>query len=117
MVEWVAAENLQIPDLFAHIHGGTVGHLATLRGLRLDRLVLLSWPVHAEWFPDFANVARIIDVRVHLDLVIIADRGGQTFTPPPEQAGKVTSHVNGWFEHGDTHEPEYWQRHGLPAVL
>jgi hypothetical protein len=117
MVEWVAAENLQSPDLFAHSHGGTVGHLATRRGLRLDRLVLLSWPVHAEWFPDFANVARIIDVRVRLDLVIIADRGGQTFTPPPEQAGKVTSHVNGWFEHGDTHEPEYWQRHGLPAVL
>jgi hypothetical protein len=49
--------------------------------------------------------------------VIIADRGGQTFTPPPEQAGKVTSHVNGWFEHGDTHEPAYWERHGLPAVL
>ena len=117
MIEWVAAENLQSPDLFAHSHGGTVGHLATRRGLRLDRLVLLSWPVHAEWFPDFANVARIIDVRVHLDLVIIADRGGQTFTPPPEQAGKVTSHVNGWFEHGDTHEPAYWQRHGLPAVL
>jgi hypothetical protein len=29
----------------------------------------------------------------------------------------VTSHVNGWFDHGDTHEPAYWERHGLPAVL
>jgi hypothetical protein len=64
--------------------------------------------VHDEWFPEFANVQQIIDVRVRLDLVIIADRGGQTFTPPPPHAGKVTSHVNGWFEHGDTHEPAYW---------
>ena len=110
-------QNLQQPDLFAHSHGGTVANLATRRGLQLDRLVLLSWPVHEEWFPDFANVQRIIDVRVRLDLVIIADRGGQTFTPPPPHAGKVTSHVNGWFEHGDTHDPAYWERHGLPAVL
>ena len=29
----------------------------------------------------------------------------------------MTSHVNGWFEHGDTHDPDYWERHGLPAVL
>ena len=91
--------------------------LATRRGMSIDRLVLLSWPVHGEWFPDFTRVQRVIDVRVKLDLVILADRGGQTYTPPAEHAQKVTSHVNGWFEHGDTHEPAYWERHGLPAVL
>lgn len=117
MVEWVSDQNLHSPDLFAHSHGGTVANLATVRGLQLDRLVLLSWPVHTEWFPDFDNVQRIIDVRVRLDLVIIADRGDQTFVPPPAYAGKVESHVNGWFEHGDTHEPDYWRRHGLAAVL
>jgi hypothetical protein len=117
MIEWVADQNLDTPDLFAHSHGGTVANLATVRGLKLDRLVLLSWPVHAEWFPDFDNVARIIDVRVRLDLVIIADRGGQTYDPPAAHAGKVVSHVNGWFEHGDTHEPDYWRRYGLAAAL
>jgi len=117
MVDWIADQNLRQPDIFAHSHGGTVANLATRRGLQIDRLVLLSWPVHGEWFPDFANVQRIIDIRVRLDLVIIADRGGQTFTPPPEQVGKVTSHVNGWFEHGDTHQPAYWQQYGLAAVL
>ena len=117
MADWVVDQNLQQPDIFAHSHGGTVANLATRRGLQIDRLVLLSWPVHDQWFPDFARVQRIIDVRVRLDLLIIADRGGQTFNPPPEHAGAVTSHVNGWFEHGDTHEPEYWQRHGLAAVL
>jgi len=117
LAEWVVDQNLQRPDFFAHSHGATVVNLATHRGLQLDRLVLLSWPVHDQWFPEFANVERIIDVRTRLDLVIIADGGGQTFTPPPAHAGKVTSHVNGWFEHSDTHEAAYWERHGLPAVL
>jgi len=117
MLDWVASQGLQRPDLFAHSHGGTVANLATGLGLDLDRLVLLSWPVHEEWFPDFDRVRRIIDIRVNLDLVILADRGGQTFTPPASAAGKVTSHVNGWFAHSDTHDPDYWDRHGLAAVL
>ena len=117
MADWVIDQDLQQPDVFAHSHGGTVANLATHRGMGIDRLVLLSWPVHGEWFPDFAEVQRIIDVRVSLDLVVLADRGGQTFTPPPGHAHKVTSHVNGWFDHSDTHEPAYWDRHGLAAVL
>jgi hypothetical protein len=117
MADWVIDQDLQQPDVFAHSHGGTVANLATRRGMGIDRLVLLSWPVHGEWFPDFAKVRRVIDVRVNLDLVILADRGGQTFTPPAEHAHQVTSHVHGWFDHSDTHEPAYWDRHGLPAVL
>jgi hypothetical protein len=117
MADWIIDQNLQRPDIFAHSHGGTVANLATRRGMQIDRLVLLSWSVHGQWLPDFANVRRIIDVRVRFDLVILADRGGQTFTPPPEHAVKVASHVNGWFDHNDTHEPEYWQRHQLPAAL
>lgn len=117
MLAWVADQNLQRPDVFAHSHGGTVANLATSLGLVINRLVLLSWPVHEEWFPNFANVAQIVDIRVRLDLVILADRGGQTFTPPPADAAKVTSHVNGWFIHGDTHDPDYWQKYGLPSAL
>ena len=117
LVDWIADQNLQRPDFFAHSHGGTVVNLATQRGLELDRLVLLSWPVHEQWFPDFTRVGRIIDVRVRLDLVILADRGQQTFTPPPAHAAVVTSHVNGWFEHGETHQPDYWDRHQLPTAL
>ncbi len=117
MVDWVADQGLHQPDLFAHSHGGTVGNLATGLGLQFDRLVLLSWPVHPQWFPDFDRVQRIIDIRVHLDLVIIADLGGQTFTPPPAAAAKVSSYVNGWFKHEDTHDPAYWNRYGLAATL
>lgn len=117
LAAWLVDQRLQQPDLFAHSHGGTVGNLATREGAQFDRLVLLSWPVHTQWFPDFTQVQRIVDIRVSLDLVIIADRGGQTFTPPPAYQGKVTSHVNGWFDHGATNDPAYWQRHDLPAAL
>lgn len=117
MADWVIDQELQRPDVFAHSHGGTVASLATRRGLEIDRMVLLSWPVHAEWFPDFARVRRIIDIRVRWDLVIIADRGGQRYTPPPTHAGTVTAHVNGWFDHSATYRPDYWERYGLPGVL
>ncbi len=117
LVDWIADQDLDRPDFFGHSHGSTVANLATRRGLELDRLVLLSWPVHEQWFPDFTRVGRVIDVRVRMDLIILADGGGQTLTPPPEHAGRVTSHVHGWFDHGATHEPDYWERHQLPSVL
>jgi len=77
----------------------------------------MSWPVHAGWFPDFTKVRVVIDIRVRLDLVIMADRGGQTFTPPDAFRDKVVPHVNGWFHHGDTNNPSYWERYDLPAAL
>ncbi len=117
LVDWAAGFGLAAPDLFAHSHGGTVAHLATRRGLQIDRLVLMSWPVHGEWFPDFTQVRIVVDIRVRFDLVILADRGGQTFTPPAAFASKVVSHVHGWFKHGDTNDPAYWDNYGLPATV
>ena len=117
MADWVVDQGLQRPDVFAHSHGGTVANLATVRGLELDRLVMLSWPVHGEWFPDFALVNRVIDIRVKWDLVIIADRGGQVYEPPAAHRHQVTSHINGWFDHSDTYDPAYWDRYGLPDEL
>ena len=76
--------------------------------------MLLSWPVHDAWIFDPGKVDRVIDVRVRSDLVIIADRGGQSIRNP---AANVTSHVNGWFRHGLTYDPAYWERHGLPELL
>ena len=114
---WIPDQGLQTPDFFAHSHGGTVANLATTKGAEFDRLVLLSWPVHDVWFPDFTKAQRIIDVRVRWDLVIMADRGGQVFRPPAQHANKVEAHINGWFDHSDTHDPGYWENYGLPAVL
>jgi pyruvate/2-oxoglutarate/acetoin dehydrogenase E1 component len=62
-------------------------------------------------------VRKVIDIRVKMDLVILADRGGQTFEVPPAVRSQVASHVNGWFRHSDTNEPGYWDKHGLAAVV
>lgn len=102
------------PDFFAHSHGGTVANLATQRGVEFDRLVLMGWPVHKRWFPDFKKVQRIIDVRVKLDLVIMLDFGRQRFR---SRKFKIETHRNGWFDHSSTHESAYWDEHGLWDVL
>jgi len=112
--QWVGDQGLVRPDFFAHSHGGTVANLATKQSVEFDRLVLMGWPVHGRWFPEFGNVNRIIDVRVRLDLVIMADRGGQRFRT--NQFG-IEEHRHGWFDHSSTHESGYWDNHGLWAVL
>lgn len=117
LVEWVDAEGLQAPDFFAHSHGVTVGNLATRWGLGLSRLVMLSWPVHEQWLPDLTRVERVIDVRVRFDLVIIADRGGQRLPAATLARPNVEEHVHGWFDHGLSHDPQYWEHYDLPGVL
>ncbi len=94
-----------------------MANLATRKGLRLGRLVMLAWPVHGEWFPDFVNVAGVLDVRVKWDLVIMADRGGQVYQPPAQHQDRVESHVNGWFDHSMPRQPEYWDQYDLPSHL
>jgi hypothetical protein len=115
--KWLADQGLsssKAPDFFAHSHGGTVANLATQRGVEFERLVLMGWPVHKRWFPDFKKVRRIIDVRVKLDLVIMLDFGRQRFK---SRKFKIETHRNGWFDHSSTHEPAYWDEHGLWDVL
>lgn len=111
--KWIGDEGLARPDFFAHSHGGTVAHLATRRGVEFDRLILLAWPVHTQWMPDFSKVNRVIDIRVRFDLVITLDRGGQRFPAHP----KVEEHRHGWFDHPAPHQPQYWDQHGLWGLL
>jgi hypothetical protein len=112
--EWIGDQGLTVPDFFAHSHGGTVANLATKQRVHFDRLVLMGWPVHDRWFPDFRNVQRIIDVRVRFDLVIMLDRGGQRFRT---NQFNIEEHRHGWFDHGSTHQSDYWDDHELWAVL
>jgi hypothetical protein len=108
--QWLDDQGLGKPDFFAHSHGGTVANLATRRGVEFDRLVLLSWPVHRDWYPKFTNVRQIIDVRVRMDLVILLDGGRQRFK---SRSSRVRTHRHGWFNHSATHEPDYWDEHNL----
>lgn len=112
--QWIGDQGLTVPDFFTHSHGGTVANLATKQNVQFDRLVLMGWPVHERWFPNFSNVQRIIDVRVRLDLVIMLDRGGQRFRT---NQFNIEEHRHGWFDHSSTHESGYWDDHELWAVL
>lgn len=112
--QWVSDQGLSVPDFFAHSHGGTVAHLATRQGVQFDRLVLMGWPVREKWYPDFSGVKRIIDVRVRLDLVVLLDGGGQRFRTKDFE---IEEHRHGWFDHSSTHEPAYWDDHGLWDVI
>jgi pimeloyl-ACP methyl ester carboxylesterase len=112
--QWIGDQGLTIPDFFAHSHGGTVAHLATRQGVKFNRLVLMSWPVHKRWFPNFANVSKIVDIRVRWDLVILIDGGDQRFRT---NQFNVEEHRHGWFNHSATHDPDYWDHHDLWAKI
>lgn len=115
--DWVVAENLDEPDWFAHSHGATVAALATQKGQRFSRLVNLAFPVHGDWLPDPAQVQRIIDVRVRWDLVILADRGGQSLPPGMLTQPHVEMVRHGWFSHSAPREQGFWEKHDIPAHL
>lgn len=111
---WIDDEGLDGLDLFTHSHGGSVAMLANQGGTRIGRMVLLSCPVHwPKYAPDFGLVGTVVSVRVHLDLVILADRGGQWF-----HDSRIHEHaLPVWFDHFATHDPGTWEAQGVPAML
>jgi hypothetical protein len=110
---WLAGRNIQTPYLLTHSHGGSVAMLATQSGLNTGPLVLLSCPVHSIYRPDFQRTGPIVSIRVRLDLVILADGGGQRFRDP-----RIKEHILPiWFNHFAAHDPAIWRRHNLPSVI
>lgn len=111
---WVGSHGLMGLDLFTHSHGGSIAMLASHNGLLIHELVLLSCPVHVhKYMPDFGHVGKTVSIRVHLDLVIIADGGGQRFQHP-----NIAEHVLPiWFDHFASHTPSVWKKHNVPSML
>jgi hypothetical protein len=112
--DWVDQHDLAGLDLFGHSHGANVTMQATKFGLQAGKLILLSCPVHVhKYMPDFAQTQSVVSIRVHLDLVILADRGGQCFRHPQIQENVLSI----WFDHGASHNQQVWQQHNVPALL
>src|SRR5215813_6218442 len=110
---WLAGHGIQNPYLLTHSHGGSVAMLDTQNGLNTGPLVLLSYPDHSIYTPDFARTGRVVSIRVKLDLVILADGGGQKFSDP-----RITERILPiWFDHSATHDPAVWQRYNLGSVI
>ena len=88
--------------------------LATHSGLTAGKLILLSCPVHVhKYMPNFANVTRVISIRVKHDLVILADLGGQKFTHPQIEENVLPI----WFNHSATHDPAVWRSNRIPTLI
>jgi len=111
LVQWVAAHSEAGLDLMGHSHGANVILLATALGLTMGKALLLSCPVHVDkYFPDFAKLKKpVYSVRVHFDLVILADGGGQRFNHPDIK--EIVLPI--WFDHGASHDPQVWQGNNL----
>ncbi len=115
LTEWAAGHEASCLNLFAHSHGANLAMLATRRGLEIGRFILLSCPVHwTKYKPKPGSIKSAFSVRSHLDLVILADAGGQRF---PKGSG-ITEHVLPiWFSHSASHDLEVWKEHQLQQEL
>jgi hypothetical protein len=109
--QWVADHHESGLDIMGHSHGANVILKATQQGLQAGKVILLSCPVHADqYFPDFNRVKTpVYSVRVHMDLVILADAGGQRFRHP--KIKEIVLPI--WFDHGASHDPRVWQDHDV----
>ena len=111
LVQWASAHSLD--HVFAYSHGGSVAMLASALGLSMEKLVLLSCPVHSRYAPVFQRVPNVVSVRTRLDLVILADGGGQRFRDP-----RIVERVLPiWFTHKPTRQPDVWRRYNIEAML
>jgi hypothetical protein len=108
--------NLNGLDVFAHSHGGSVAMLATQALASVGQLVLLSCPAHEDqYLPDFNHVQKVVSIRVHADLVIFADGGGQRFRDPRMAQNEHV--LSCWFDHSLTHDAETWRQFDVPSML
>lgn len=103
---WVNSQGLDGLQIFAHSHGGSVAMLTTHNGTNMGKLVLLSCPVHEDkYMPDFNRAPDVVSIRVHADLVILADGGRQRF-----RDNRIRENVlSCWFNHSLTHDPKTWK--------
>jgi hypothetical protein len=114
LLDWITGHQLDGLDLFTHSHGGSVAMLATQAGANIGELVLLSCPAHEDkYMPDFGRVAKAVSIRVHADLVILADGGRQRFQDP-----RISENVLPcWFNHSLTHDPATWEQFNVKDML
>lgn len=111
LLDW--ASGVELDRVFAYSHGGSVAMLASGFGLGMRKLVLLSCPVHRRYAPDFQSIGKVVSVRTRLDLVILADRGGQRFRDGRIQENTLPV----WFSHKATRKIAVWQRYNIGGML
>lgn len=113
LIDWLSVKGIQKPDVIAHSHGCNVSML-TSHTVALNRLVLLSCPVHwSSYHPG--TVKDVLSIRINWDLVIMADGGSQRF---PTGAGIREKVLPFWFTaHDASRRSSTWQARSLDSLL
>jgi hypothetical protein len=114
LAAWAQDHALAEGLLMGHSHGANVIFIVSTLNLAMREAVLLSCPVRwPQYLPDFSRIGRTVSIRVHLDLVILADGAGQRF----DDARVDENVLPVWFNHSATHDPAVWQAHGVDALI
>jgi hypothetical protein len=114
LARWIDTRNEVGIKLMAHSHGANVAMLATQLTDKIGEIVMLSCPVHEnKYLPDFNHTSKVLSLRVKLDLVILADGGGQKFSDPRIDENVLPL----WFDHSATHDPQVWDDNALVQTL
>ncbi len=112
--QWLVAHGEIDPLLMGHSHGANVVMLAGDMGSGSRELVLLSCPVHwPRYSPNFPACGRVVSIRVHMDLVILADRGGQRFDDTRIEENVLPA----WFNHSATHDRDVWRKYDVDRMI
>jgi hypothetical protein len=116
LVRWMKLHSMAgLDTVYAHSHGGNVLLEAAALGVDIRLLVLLSTPARsrpkAQWTKIGQHARRIISLRVHCDLVVLADRSRQKF--PGEYVRSIPALPGVYFDHSALTSPSVWKKHKL----
>lgn len=113
--DWIKHRALTGIDAITHSHGGNVLMASTYLEAKFGHVIFLSCPVRWNQYQVCpGTVQKKNSVRVHLDLVITADRAAQRF---PIGSGIIDTVLPIWFDHGATYEPTNWTTYDLDALV
>lgn len=108
---WATQHQEDCLNVVAHSHGGNVGFLAS-NSVQFGRMIMLSTPAHPHLYNP-VNYKSLFSLRVHLDLVVLADGGGNKF---PDW-NLLQEKYLGWFNHSSTHSERLWENKQIPSWL
>ncbi len=109
---WLRSHPAREVNVFGHSHGANVAMLATHKGIKMDRLIMMSPPVRSDYFANWSNVNAAYNIQAKWDPVVAIARGGQWFELPQVKEKKLR--VSG---HSESHEPDVWRSERLPAFV
>jgi pimeloyl-ACP methyl ester carboxylesterase len=113
--KWLRSHLAHEVNVFAHSHGANVAMLATRKGIRIDRLIMLSPPVRSDYFAKWENVGKAYNIQASFDPVVAIARGGNSFKDEGVNVVKEkTLKASG---HSASHDPEVWQTEKLAEFI